>query len=133
MDGRPNTSSYHVTTQVGLSHQYAYCADSCNAEGYLNETLTAGKSYMDIKAVRASKFVLIEHISGPSKPYWKQGNLSRDAYKIIIKKYVDKIIESIVASKFLNTDSDHEKYLSASKKKIIGHDREKGGGTPKGK
>lgn len=120
MVGRPNTFSY--TTQVGLSHQYAYCGDSCNAEGYLNEELTARKGYMNIKAVSASKFVLIEHIRGPLKPYWKQGNLSRDAYKIIIKKSVDKIIERIVASKFPKTKSDHQKYLSA-KRKIIEHDR----------
>ncbi|XP_075514654.1 uncharacterized protein LOC142549549 [Primulina tabacum] len=125
MDVRPNTSSYRVgdTTQVDLPHQIVYRGDSCNAEGYLNEALTARKSYINIKAVRDSKFVLIEHIRGLLKPYWKQGNLSRDVYKIIMKKSVDKIIEGIEVSKFPKTKCDHQKYLSASKRKIIDHDR----------
>ncbi|XP_073018475.1 zinc finger CCCH domain-containing protein 55-like [Primulina eburnea] len=81
----------------------------------VDESSTSNK----MKVVNAFKFVLIEHIRGVLKPFWKQGNLSRDAYKIILKKSVDKILESIEASKFPKNKSDHQKYLSASKSKIF--------------
>ncbi|XP_075475971.1 zinc finger CCCH domain-containing protein 36-like [Primulina tabacum] len=73
----------------------------------------------NIKAVHSFKFFRIEHIRDLLKPYWKQGNLSRDAYKIIMKKSIDKIIRSIEASKFPKTKSDHQKYLYASNSEIF--------------
>ncbi|KZV43328.1 hypothetical protein F511_22402 [Dorcoceras hygrometricum] len=73
----------------------------------------------DIKVVHAFKFFLIEHIRDLLRQYWEQGKLSKDAYKIIMKKSIDKIIGSIEASKFPKTKSDHQKYVAASKSKIF--------------
>ncbi|XP_073126876.1 zinc finger CCCH domain-containing protein 55-like [Henckelia pumila] len=69
--------------------------------------------------VHSFKFVLIEHIRQILKPFWEQGNLSKDAYKIVMKKSIDKIIASIQASKFPRSKNDHQRYISASRSKIF--------------
>ncbi|XP_073123938.1 uncharacterized protein [Henckelia pumila] len=72
-----------------------------------------------VQEVHSFKFVLIEHIRQILKPFWEQGNLSKDAYKIVMKKSIDKIIASIQASKFPRSRNDHQRYISASRSKIF--------------
>uniref|UniRef100_A0ACD5U1A1 Uncharacterized protein n=1 Tax=Avena sativa TaxID=4498 RepID=A0ACD5U1A1_AVESA len=38
---------------------------------------------------------LAEHVKELLKPFWKEGNLSKDAYKLIVKKSVDKVLSSV--------------------------------------
>ncbi|XP_073120789.1 uncharacterized protein [Henckelia pumila] len=73
----------------------------------------------NIREIHSFKFVLIEHIRQILKPFWEQGNLSKDAYKIVIKKSIDKIIASIQPSKFPRSKNDHHRYISASRSKIF--------------
>ncbi|KAE8782549.1 zinc finger CCCH domain-containing protein 36 [Hordeum vulgare] len=44
---------------------------------------------------RDFRFHLAEHVKELLKPIWKEGNLSKDAHKLIVKKSVDKVLASV--------------------------------------
>ena len=44
---------------------------------------------------RVFRFHLAEHVKELLKPFWKEGNLSKDAHKLIVKKSVDKVLASV--------------------------------------
>lgn len=67
---------------------------------------------------RDFRFHLAEHVKELLKPIWKEGNLSKDAHKLIVKKSVDKVLASVElhqvpATKELITD-----YITTSGTKI---------------
>ncbi|KAH8502612.1 hypothetical protein H0E87_014064 [Populus deltoides] len=49
------------------------------------------KKNKDAKGNRAFKFALVEFVKDLLKPAWKEGQMSKDAYKNIVKKVVDKV------------------------------------------
>ncbi|KAL2241237.1 UNVERIFIED_CONTAM: Zinc finger CCCH domain-containing protein 36 [Sesamum indicum] len=51
-----------------------------------------------LRAMRAFKFALVEHVKKLIKPYWKEGKISKDVHKVIVKKSVNKVIESFGSS-----------------------------------
>ncbi|CAM0954802.1 unnamed protein product [Alopecurus aequalis] len=44
---------------------------------------------------RVFRFHVAEHVKELLKPFWKEGNLSKDAHKLIVKKSVDKVLASV--------------------------------------
>jgi hypothetical protein len=44
---------------------------------------------------RDFRFHLAEHVKELLKPFWKEGNLNKDAHKLIVKKSVDKVLASV--------------------------------------
>ncbi|KAK6777282.1 hypothetical protein RDI58_023999 [Solanum bulbocastanum] len=61
---------------------------------------------------------LVELVKELLKPTWHEGLLMRDAYKMIVKKAVDKIINSLTPDQVLDTTESINQYLSVSKTKV---------------
>ncbi|KAL1557109.1 zinc finger CCCH domain-containing protein 55-like isoform X3 [Salvia divinorum] len=72
----------------------------------------------DDKGTRLFKNALIEFVKDKLKPKWKEGRMSRDVHKTIVKKVVDKITSSIQTDHVPKTQEKVEQYLSFSKSKI---------------
>ncbi|KAG6406000.1 hypothetical protein SASPL_133596 [Salvia splendens] len=72
----------------------------------------------DDKGTRLFKNSLIEFVKDKLKPKWKEGRMSRDVHKTIVKKVVDKITSSIQTDHVPKTQEKIEQYLSFSEPKI---------------
>ncbi|KAL9241452.1 hypothetical protein vseg_015564 [Gypsophila vaccaria] len=76
-----------------------------------------GNKSKETKAIRPFKFALAEFVKELLKPSWKDGQVSKDAYKTIVKKVVDKIIDT-QGLQIPQTKEKIDQYLSCSKPKI---------------
>ncbi|KAI9394158.1 hypothetical protein POPTR_005G061100v4 [Populus trichocarpa] len=72
----------------------------------------------DAKGNRAFKFALVEFVKDLLKPAWKEGQISKDAYKNIVKKVVDKVTGTMHSASIPTTQEKIEQYLSVSKPKL---------------
>lgn len=76
-----------------------------------------GKKSKDVKGMRAFKFALADFVKELLKPSWKDGHVSKEAYKTIVKKVVDKVIETLGPQIPLGKEKI-DQYLSCSKPKL---------------
>ncbi|KAJ6917186.1 zinc finger CCCH domain-containing protein 38-like isoform X1 [Populus alba x Populus x berolinensis] len=76
------------------------------------------KKNKDAKGNRAFKFALVEFVKDLLKPAWKEGQMSKDAYKNIVKKVVDKVTGTMQSASIPTTQEKIEQYLSVSKPKL---------------
>jgi len=67
---------------------------------------------------RDFRFHLAEHIKELVKPIWKEGNLSKDAHKLVVKKSVEKIVDSIRPNQMPTSEELIAKYITTSGSKI---------------
>lgn len=77
-----------------------------------------GKKLKEVKGIRAFKFALAEFVKELLKPTWKEGQVSKDAYKTIVKKVVDKVTGTIPGASIPQTQEKIDSYLSFSKPKL---------------
>ncbi|KDP24789.1 hypothetical protein JCGZ_25410 [Jatropha curcas] len=77
-----------------------------------------GKKNKDVKGLRAFKFALVEFVKELLKPTWKEGQMSKDAYKNIVKKVVDKVTGTMQGANVPQTQEKIQQYLSFSKPKL---------------
>ncbi|RCV17092.1 hypothetical protein SETIT_3G191800v2 [Setaria italica] len=67
---------------------------------------------------RDFRFHLAEHIKDLIKPIWKEGNLSKDAHKQVVKKSVEKVVDSIEPNQVPTTKEMIAKYITTNGSKI---------------
>ncbi|XVF58761.1 hypothetical protein PTKIN_Ptkin07bG0092400 [Pterospermum kingtungense] len=76
-----------------------------------------GKKSKDGKGIRAFKFALVEFVKDLLKPTWKEGQISKESYKNIVKKVVDKVTATMQGN-IPQTPEKIDQYLSFSKPKL---------------
>lgn len=72
----------------------------------------------DEKAMRLFKISLVELVKEILNPTWKQGKMSKEVYKTIVKKAVDKVTSTIHGVQIPKTQEHIDHYISFSKLKI---------------
>lgn len=72
----------------------------------------------DEKAMRQFKVALVEFVKDILKPTWKEGKMSREVYKTIVKKVVEKVTSTIQGVQIPRTQEKIDQYLAFSKSKI---------------
>ncbi|XAR59172.1 hypothetical protein NMG60_11014858 [Bertholletia excelsa] len=70
------------------------------------------------KALKHFRAALIEFVKEFVKPAWREGLISKDAHKIIVKKAVHKVLSTLQPRQTPNTPELIKQYLSASEPKI---------------
>ncbi|CAM9000740.1 unnamed protein product [Rhodiola kirilowii] len=70
------------------------------------------------KTFRQFRVALIDFIKELLKPAWREGNLSKDAHNLIVKKAADKVLSSLHSHLVPSTPELVQQYLSASQPKI---------------
>ncbi|KAL6504492.1 hypothetical protein OROGR_026415 [Orobanche gracilis] len=84
-----------------------------------NKKVDGSTANKDEKVVgRIFKNSLIEFVKDILKPAWKEGRLSKDDHKVIVKKVVEKVTSTIQADHIPRTQDKVDQYLSFSKPKI---------------
>lgn len=89
--------------------------DTKDADAEANEDGENKKS-KDSKALKMFKIALADFVKEALKPTWKEGQMSREVHKTIVKKVVDKVTSTVE-----NTPPTKEKidmYMSFSKDKL---------------
>ncbi|KAL5707098.1 hypothetical protein ACHQM5_025187 [Ranunculus cassubicifolius] len=72
----------------------------------------------DTKGVRMFKFALVEFVKEILKPIWKEGQLSKEAHKTVVKKVVDKVTTTVPEDHIPQTQDKIDQYLAYSKNKL---------------
>ncbi|KAF6154912.1 hypothetical protein GIB67_018349 [Kingdonia uniflora] len=107
--GSEKSVSY-VAKMQDISH-----AEDMNGDGLGGEDGMKGK---DAKAMRNFKFAVAEFVKELLKPSWKDGQLSKEAHKTIVKKVVDKVSGSVQGEHVPQTNEKIDLYLTYSKSKL---------------
>ncbi|KAF8405850.1 hypothetical protein HHK36_007927 [Tetracentron sinense] len=77
-----------------------------------------GNKSKDAKEMRTFKFALVEFVKEILKPTWREGQMSKEAHKTIVKKVVDKVTGAIQGAHIPQTQEKIDHYLSYSKPKL---------------
>ncbi|KAI3762580.1 hypothetical protein L1987_53014 [Smallanthus sonchifolius] len=72
----------------------------------------------DEKAMRQFKVGLVDFVKEILKPKWKEGKMSREVHKSVVKKVVEKVTSTIQGSQIPRTQPKIDQYLTYSKPKI---------------
>ncbi|XP_058731042.1 zinc finger CCCH domain-containing protein 38-like isoform X2 [Vicia villosa] len=83
-----------------------------------NDGPDEAKTLKDIKGIRAFKTSLVELIKEILKPTWKDGKVTKEDYKAIVKKVTDKVTGTVNRVHIPQTQEKIERYLSVSKPKL---------------
>uniref|UniRef100_A0A7N0RDF2 C3H1-type domain-containing protein n=1 Tax=Kalanchoe fedtschenkoi TaxID=63787 RepID=A0A7N0RDF2_KALFE len=70
------------------------------------------------KTSKQFRAALVEFIKELLKPAWRDGNLSKDAHNLVVKKAVEKVLSSLHSHQVPSTPELVQQYLSSSKAKI---------------
>ncbi|XP_011628568.1 zinc finger CCCH domain-containing protein 38 isoform X1 [Amborella trichopoda] len=70
------------------------------------------------KGMRMFKFALVDFVKELLKPTWKEGHMSKEAHKTIVKKVVDKVTGTLQGPQIPNTQEKIDQYLSFSQEKL---------------
>ena len=76
------------------------------------------KQSKDAKGMRMFKCALVEFVKDVLKPSWKEGHLSKEAHKTIVKKVVEKVTSAMQSQSIPQTQEKIVIYMSHSKVKL---------------
>ncbi|XP_058097307.1 zinc finger CCCH domain-containing protein 55-like isoform X2 [Magnolia sinica] len=76
------------------------------------------KRSKDGKGMRMFRFSLVEFVKELLKPTWKEGHMSKEAHKAVVKKVVEKVTGAMQGPLIPQTQEKIDHYLSSSKPKL---------------
>ncbi|KAK1420109.1 hypothetical protein QVD17_21445 [Tagetes erecta] len=78
-----------------------------------------GDMHRESKSLRHFRAALIEFVKEIVKPTWRDGKLSKDAHKMIVKKTVDKVLTSLPPEHVPSIEESIDMYLASSQPKLV--------------
>lgn len=100
--GRPPDGA-RGTEEVEMDHQVAEATEKQAKEAY---------------GLRLLKSALADYVKEVLKPAWKEGNMSKESYKAIVKKVVDKVSGSVQGHQVPKSQENVDQYMAQSQAKI---------------
>lgn len=76
------------------------------------------KRNRDSRSMRLFKIALADFAKEVLKPSWRQGNLSKEAFKTIVKKTVDKVAGAVPSHHVPKSQSRINQYVESSQRKL---------------
>lgn len=114
----PDTENDHAT-QTDKPRQKLKSGDMA---GQISEMEVDVKVSEDMaketKALKHFRAALIDFVKELVKPTWREGNLSKNAHNIIVKRSVDRVLSTVPTHQIPSTSESVELYLSSSEPKI---------------
>ncbi|KAK1324370.1 Zinc finger CCCH domain-containing protein 36 [Acorus calamus] len=77
------------------------------------------KENKEPKALKFFRAALVESVKELVKPFWREGHLSKDAHKTIVKKAVDKVLGALQSHQIPSNTEAINLYLSSSQPKLM--------------
>ncbi|KAL5576705.1 hypothetical protein UlMin_018404 [Ulmus minor] len=102
--------------RLGSRHDFDLKVDRVrqNSDVDVDQVLVGSAS----KALRHFRAALIEFVKEVLKPKWREGHLTKDAHKQIVKKAVEKILSTMEPQQIPTTLESVKQYLNISRPKI---------------
>ncbi|XP_074329847.1 protein FRIGIDA-ESSENTIAL 1-like isoform X1 [Apium graveolens] len=114
----PNTENDNAT-QTDRPRQKLKSGDKA---GQVNEMEVDVKLSEDMnkemKALKHFRAALIDFVKELVKPTWREGNLSKNAHNIIVKRSVERVLSTVPTHQIPSTSESVDLYLSSSESKI---------------
>lgn len=94
--------------------------DPASGEVDLERVPSPGKSKKskDSRFTKLFKVAVADFVKEVLKPSWRQGNLSKEAFKTIVKKTVDKVSSTMPSHHVPKTKDKIDQYVESSQKKL---------------
>ena len=70
------------------------------------------------RSMKLFKVVLTKFVKDLLKPSWRQGNMSKEAFKTIVKRVVDKVSNSMEGRRIPKSRAKIDKYIDSSQQKL---------------
>ncbi|KAJ0967785.1 hypothetical protein J5N97_024702 [Dioscorea zingiberensis] len=85
----------------------------------IDQIQSPGKSKnKDSRSMKLFKVVLADFVKEVLKPSWRQGNMSKEAFKTIVKKTVDKVSGAMASHQIPKSQGKINQYIESSRKKL---------------
>ncbi|XP_060968213.1 uncharacterized protein LOC115710497 isoform X1 [Cannabis sativa] len=83
------------------------------------EMKTSGKKKKkDSKSSKPFKIAIADFVKDVLKPSWRQGNMSKEAFKTIVKKTVDKVSGAMKGHQIPKSQAKIDHYINSSQRKL---------------
>ncbi|XP_052179602.1 uncharacterized protein LOC127792953 isoform X2 [Diospyros lotus] len=76
------------------------------------------KNSKDSRSMKLFKIALADFVKDVLKPSWRQGNMSKEAFKTIVKKTVDKVSGAMKSHQIPKSQSKINQYIDSSQRKL---------------
>lgn len=83
-----------------------------------DQSLEKTKKSKDSRSMKLFKIAIADFVKEVLKPSWRQGNMSREAFKTIVKKTVDKVSSSVPSNHIPKTPAKIKQYVQSSQRKV---------------
>ncbi|RCV45900.1 hypothetical protein SETIT_9G490700v2 [Setaria italica] len=83
-----------------------------------DQTLHKNKKGKDSRSMKLFKVAIADFVKEVLKPSWRQGNMSKEAFKTIVRKTVDKVSNSVPSSHIPKTPAKIKHYVQSSQRKV---------------
>ncbi|XP_077215655.1 zinc finger CCCH domain-containing protein 38-like [Tasmannia lanceolata] len=94
-------------------------------DGFDAATVDKGKKSKDSRSMKLFKIALAEFVKDVLKPSWKQGNMSKETFKTIVKNIVDEVSGAMQSYQIPKSPGDINQYIESSQRKltkcVMGH------------
>lgn len=97
------SSGARASKDVGMDQQVAEATEKHAKENH---------------GLRLLKAALADYVKEALKPAWKEGNMSKEAFKSVVKKVVDKVVGSLQAHQIPKSQENVDQYMAQSQAKI---------------
>lgn len=77
-----------------------------------------GKKSRDSRSMKLFKSSLAEYVKEVLKPHWRQGGMSKEAFKIIVKKTIDKVCGAMKSHHIPKSQEKVNRYIDSSERKL---------------
>ncbi|KAK1280434.1 Zinc finger CCCH domain-containing protein 55 [Acorus gramineus] len=105
-----------TVTEKGKKEQQTTDVEDAEPEA---EVDAGNKKTKEAKEVRNFKFALVEFVKDLLRRSWKEGHLTKESHKTIVKKVVDKVVAGVMKSSTMpETQEKIDLYLTHSKPKL---------------
>lgn len=95
-------------------------ANIAAGETEIDQVETSGKSKKgkDSRSMKLFKGALADFVKEVLKPSWRQGNMSKEAFKTIVKKTVDKVSGAMKSHQVPKSQTKIDHYIDSSQRKL---------------
>lgn len=118
----PQTATEPVTETETKKNTEVEVQEAVKETGTVNEKKEGegeeSKQTKDGKGMKMFKCAIVDFVKDALKPNWKEGQLSREAHKTIVKKVVEKVTGAMQSQNIPHTQEKIDIYMSHSKPKL---------------
>ncbi|XP_020573813.1 zinc finger CCCH domain-containing protein 36-like [Phalaenopsis equestris] len=83
------------------------------------KAIDKGRNIKESKALKIFHTALVDFVKELLKPWWREGQLSKDAHKTVVKKSVEKVLSALHSHQIPSTQEAINQYLASSRQKIL--------------